>query len=243
MSDLTAQIADRLDHVKNRLERAAQQSKRPLNRVKLVVVSKAQPVDVLLAAYQAGVRLFGENYPQEAEEKIVAMGGIGEIEWHMIGHLQSRKVKIAADHFQTIHSIDRLSIAQKLNQLMETRGRRMPVLLEVNLGGEETKQGWLLTGGEANEEVLQEFVAISRLPWLQIEGLMTMPPYFENPEKSRPYFRLLRQLSQKLKVQIPLANWEELSMGTSGDYEVAVEEGATFVRIGRAILGARPNPV
>ncbi len=240
MINLTHQISRNLDGVRERIENAALRSGRNAQDIKLVVVSKAQPPDLIQAAYNCGVRKFGENYPQEAENKIAAFRQLPDIEWHMIGHLQSRKVSVIAEHFQYIHSLDRMSLAEKLNRVLEDQGKIISAFLEVNVSGEPSKSGWFATVPDVWPKLLDEFSLIAGLPNLRILGLMTMPPYFDDPEKARPFFCTLWKLRDYLSVNIPILRWSELSMGTSGDFEVAIEEGATFIRIGQAILGPRP---
>jgi pyridoxal phosphate enzyme (YggS family) len=240
MVDLCSQIKQNLEIIQERIDKAAKISGRQSKDICLVVVSKAQPVEVIQAAYTSGVRRFGENYPQEAEKKIGELGHLADSEWHMIGHLQSRKIPIIVNQFQYIHSIDRLSLAEKLNRALMEQNKILPAFLEVNISGEVSKSGWSAADPDRWAQLLSEFSDILRLSNLKILGLMTMPPYFEDPETGRPYFRKLRKLRDFLVSKIPDGNWNELSMGTSGDYEVAVEEGATFVRIGQAILGPRP---
>lgn len=210
--------------------------------VKVVVVSKAQPVDLIRDAYRAGIRCFGENYPQEAEEKIMLLSDLPGIEWHMIGHLQSRKCPVIARHFKMIHSVDSLPLSQKLNNACERSGRKLPVLLEMNVGGEASKFGWQTSIEENWSEILPDFERILQLSNLDVLGLMTMPPLSDSAEVSRKYFQKLRKLRDYLVSCFPHNTLPDLSMGTSADYEVAVEEGATYVRIGQAILGPRPNP-
>jgi pyridoxal phosphate enzyme (YggS family) len=240
MVDLSVQISHNLQTVQARIEKAARKSRRGSEDVCLVVVSKAQPMEVVQAAYQSGVRRFGENYPQEAERKISELGQFTGIEWHMIGHLQSRKIPIVVNHFQYIHSIDRLSLAEKLNRSLKEKRKILPAFLEVNISGEVSKSGWSAANPDLWPQLLPDFTAISVLSNLKIMGLMTMPPYFDDPEMARPYFRLLRELRDYFNLKIPGVSWSGLSMGTSVDFEVAIEEGATFVRIGQAILGPRP---
>ena len=240
MVDLSSQIAHNLKTVQERIEKAAHKSGRESQDVRLVVVSKAQPENVIRAAYQAGVRRFGENYPKEAEKKIADLSQSPDIEWHMIGHLQSRKVPIIVRNFQFIHSVDRLSLAEKLNRELGEQQKILPAFLEVNISGEESKSGWSAAHPDQWENLLAEFSTISAFPNLRVIGLMSMPPFFDDHELARPYFRRLCNLRDYLLSKMPAVDWKELSMGTSGDFEVAIEEGDTFVRIGQAILGPRP---
>jgi PLP dependent protein len=240
MDGLVSQIIENLAVVRAKIAIAARSARRDPVQVRLLVVSKAQTKEVVQAAYQAGLRCFGENYPQEAEAKIEQMADLPGLEWHMIGHLQSRKAPVVARCFQMIHSIDSLSLAEKLNRALAVEAKTLPALLEINVGGEASKFGWSGTKEEEWPEFLPDFEKILTLPFLKIVGLMTMPPLFENAEDARPYFRQLRRLREWLSTTLPSGNWQELSMGTSADYEIAIQEGATIVRIGQAILGPRP---
>jgi pyridoxal phosphate enzyme (YggS family) len=241
MESLILQIGQNLNAVRAKIANAAASVRRDPAEVKLVVVSKSQPVEIIRAAYAAGVRCFGENYPQEAEEKIVELSDLPDIEWHMIGHLQSRKASIVANYFHQIHSIDSLSLAVKLNRILEQQGKILPALLEINVGGEESKSGWRVGSEQEWNTLLPDLDQVIRLPNLKICGLMTMPPFFDLPELSRPAFQSLRRLRDYLVQQYPMVSWKELSMGTSTDFGVAVQEGATMVRVGRAVLGPRPS--
>jgi pyridoxal phosphate enzyme (YggS family) len=241
MESLVLQIGQNLNAVRAKIADAAISVCRDPAGVKLVVVSKSQPVEIIRAAYAAGARCFGENYPQEAEEKIIGLRDLPDIEWHMIGHLQSRKASIVASHFHQIHSIDSLSLAVKLNRILEQQGKILPALLEINVGGEESKAGWQVDSARNKNAFLLDLDQVIRLPNLKICGLMTMPPLFDQPELSRPGFQSLRHLRDDLVQQYPAISWKELSMGTSTDFEVAVQEGATMVRVGRAVLGPRPS--
>jgi PLP dependent protein len=240
MDSLPAQIVQNLNDVQTRIEQAARSVGRDPKAVKLLVVSKAQPEPVIRAAFDTGIRRFGENYPQEAEGKIEHLADLAGIEWHMIGHLQSRKVAIIARCFDMIHSIDSLELAQKLDRALENEAKSLPALLEINVGGEESKFGWKVTDEDSWHALLPELEQVVALRHLNVRGLMTMPPWSENPEESRVYFQRLRRLMKNLSSAMPEVNWQELSMGTSGDFEVAIQEGATIVRIGQAILGPRP---
>jgi PLP dependent protein len=241
MADRAAEIRIRLDEIQRRIERAARSGGRNPADVRLVVVTKAQSLDTTREAILAGAAILGENYPEEALPKIEGLRNVNQIEWHMIGHLQSRKTRIVAEHFDMLHSLDSLKLAEKLEHLLKENDRRMPVLLEVNVSEEESKYGWLAKEKNQWEELVQIVEQIRRLPHLKISGLMTMPPLFANPEESRPYFRRLRLLRDFLTGQFPDENFYELSMGTSVDFETAILEGSTFVRIGQAILGPRPG--
>ncbi len=222
------------------ISKAAQNVGRNPDEIKLLVVTKKQPLPVILAALAAGVGLFGENYPEEAVSKKQALVIESKVEWHMIGHVQSRKARLVAEHFALLHSLDSLKLARRLDRFCAEVGRRLPVLLEFNVGGEASKFGWQVADKTQWDSFLPDIDEILALENLEVQGLMTMPPFFQDAELARPYFRRLRELRDHFSLQYPHVEWEQLSMGTSGDFRVAVEEGATFVRIGQAILGARP---
>jgi pyridoxal phosphate enzyme (YggS family) len=227
-------IARRLAEIKDRIAAAARRAGRDPAQVRLVAVSKTVGLEALREAVAAGQRLFGENYLQEALEKITALGP--EAEWHFIGHLQSNKAKAAVGRFALIHSLDRLSLAEALEKAAARLGTVQGVLVQVNLAGEASKSG---VAPEAAAELLQ---ALKRFPHLRVMGLMTLPPFFPDPEAVRPYFRALRELRDRLKAQgLADTGLPELSMGMSGDFEVAVEEGATLIRVGTALFGPRPT--
>jgi pyridoxal phosphate enzyme (YggS family) len=207
--------------------------------VELVVVTKTQPLEVVRAAIEAGVKTLGENYPEEGVMKIQSLHEFSAVEWHMIGHVQSRKAQMVPGNFNLLHSLDSLKLAKRLDRFCGEAGTTLPVLLEFNVGGEESKSGWLAGDESRWSSLLEEVGAVISLPHLQVRGLMTMPPLGLTAEDSRPYFQRLRRLQEYLAAQFPAASFSELSMGTSGDYETAVGEGATMVRIGTAIVGAR----
>ncbi len=236
---LEEQIRLRLKDIHDRIRQAAERANRDHADTKLVVVSKKQNTAVIQAAINAGITIFGENYPEEMIEKRSQLVNSGKIKWHMIGHLQSRKAKIVASHFDYFHSLDSVTLAEKMNNLCGVQGRILPVLLQFNMSGEETKSGWAAWDQVAWQSLVQEILPIFSLQHIQVNGLMTMPPLFTNPEKARTYFSALKRLRDFLEEKIPDAHLKELSMGTSNDFEVAVEEGATFIRLGEAILGPR----
>jgi hypothetical protein len=233
-----SEIRDNWQAVQEKIAAAAKRSKRNIRDITVVAVSKLQPVAKIEAAIQCGITDFGENYPEQAVEKIHHFAGNKQIRWHMIGHLQSRKASIVASEFSMFHSLDRLSIAARLENQLETVNRILPVLLEVNISGEISKAGWDLRT-MSFEHWIDEVNQITKLPSLRIQGLMTMPPFDTQPEQSRIYFHQLSELRNRLIKVFPGLELKHLSMGTSQDYEVAVEEGATLVRIGTAILGHR----
>ena len=239
MPDLVSFIRENYQKTLDQIATAARRSSRDPDHVRLVVVTKSQPLQVVEAAIEAGVRILGENYPEEAVVKIQSLAGQSGVEWHMIGHVQSRKARLVADHFALLHSLDSLKLARRLDRFAAARDRVLPVLLEFNIGGEETKAGWDASDESQWNAFLPEIADLLDLSHLRLQGLMTMPPLETDPEDSRRFFQRLRQLRDRLASQFPQADWWELSMGTSADYPVAVEEGATLVRVGTAIVGAR----
>lgn len=227
-------IRARLDEVRRRIEASAQRSHRAPEDVTMIAVTKTHSWQVIQQAIDAGVSDFGENRVQEAEEKIEKLEHT-RARWHLIGHLQSNKSRRAVRHFDCIHSVDSRTLAERLNRLCADEGRQeLPILLQVDLAGEATKSG-------VGAEGLPELVAtIRKCERLRLIGLMTLPPFFENAELVRPFFRRLREIRDSLRSQDVFgAGRGELSMGMSHDYEVAIEEGATMVRIGTAIFGHR----
>jgi len=225
-------VRDNVKRTRKDIEKAALKSGRRASDVRLMAVTKTVDDDRVMEAIEAGVDIIGENYVQEARRKIEKMGKT--LEWHMIGHLQSNKAKYAVRLFDMIHSVDRLNLAKELDKRSGIVGRIIRILIEVNVSGEETKDG---VGSEDAISLVRE---VSALENLSIQGLMTMPPWFDDPEDARPYFFSLRELRDSIiEENIPNIEMSELSMGMSGDYEVAVEEGATIVRVGRAIFGER----
>lgn len=241
MPDLVATIQERYLRVVDAIAVAARKGGRNGEAVRLVVVTKLQPVKVVRAAIEAGADVLGENYAEEAVEKIEAVGPHSGVEWHMIGHVQSRKAALVAQHFDLVHSLDSLKLAQRLNKSAAESGRTLRVLLELNVSGEKSKHGWQAADEPHWDDLLGEIQAIAELPNLKLRGLMTMPPLSTDPEAGRVYFQKLRRLQDFLGQRIPGADWHELSMGTSADFTVAVEEGATLIRVGQAILGPRPQ--
>ena len=241
MPDLVRSIREKYQFTLDQIAEAARKSSRDPNEIRLVVVTKSQPLEVVQAAVEAGVHILGENYPEEGVTKIQSLAGQSGVEWHMIGHVQGRKARLVADHFALLHSLDSLKLAQRLDRFAAEGERVLPVLLEFNVGGEETKSGWTAADESQWNALLPDMSAILDLPNLRVHGLMTMPPLGIAPDDSRRFFLRLRALREHLASQFPQADWHELSMGTSPDYTVAVEEGATLVRVGTAIVGARKN--
>ena len=226
-------IGDNIKNVQERIAAACRRAGRGVDEVKLVAISKTFPAARIREAYDAGLREFGENRVQEAAAKQPELSGC-DITWHLVGHLQTNKAKTARELFKWVHSVDSLRLAQKLHQSAPEAGARLRVLIEVNLGGEESKSG--VNAGDV-AKLAEE---ISRLDSLELRGLMTIPPFLEDPEKIRPYFRQLRELARQVEERkIPGVSMRELSMGMTHDFEVAIEEGATLVRVGTGIFGAR----
>ena len=221
--------------IRQRMEAACARSGRDPQSVQLMAVSKTVEPQRIRQALDAGITLLGENYVQEAREKIPAIGH--EAEWHMIGHLQTNKVKYVVSLFDWIHSVDRLELANELDKRAGQNNRKLNILIEVNVSGEESKNG--IEASLAADLVRQ----VSVLPHLIVRGLMTMPPYSDDPEQSRPYFKSLRALRDEISAAVPGVQMDQLSMGMTDDFEVAIEEGATIIRVGRAIFGARPQSV
>ncbi len=247
VSESTTAIVNNIERVRARIAEAALRTGRNPTAVQLVAVTKTCPVEAVLAAWDSGQHDFGENRPEEGAQKVVETAArlAGEEVkpvWHMIGHIQRRKANLVIAHFDVIHAIDRLALAQKLSALAVEAGRELPVLLECNVSGEASKYGYNAAGWEHDpalrEHLYTEVVAVSALPGLRLEGLMTMAPVSDAAETVRPVFASLRGLRDALREQFPGIDLPHLSMGMTDDFEVAVEEGATFVRIGRGIFAA-----
>lgn len=246
MVDIEAHLRD----VQRRIAEAAGRAGRDPAEITLVAVTKMFTVAHIQAAYELGVRHFGENRVREAEEKIPIVNQwveekhtLSPLTWHMVGHLQSRKAKDAIQLFDIIHSVDTLKLAKRLDRLCRREDKIMPILLEANVSGEESKYGFALERWAEDEKQRGRFFAIVEemlaLPQVEVQGLMTMAPIVADPEEARPYFRRLRRLRDALAERFPGEYWRHVSMGMTDDFEVAIEEGATIVRIGRAIFGER----
>ncbi|MGH9521708.1 MAG: YggS family pyridoxal phosphate-dependent enzyme [Terriglobales bacterium] len=230
-------IRENLERVRERIATAARRANRNPEEVQLLAVSKTFAADSIREAYEAGQRLFGENRVQEFAEKHPALAGLRGAQWHMIGHLQSNKAKHAVELFDAVDSLDSVALGDKLNQAAGKAKKLLPVLVELNVGGEESKSGLRPDSSEL-DELLD---AAAGWEHLGIRGLMTVPPFDENPERARPFFRVLAQYRDRIAARnLPRVRMEILSMGMSHDFEVAIEEGSTCVRIGTAIFGARP---
>lgn len=233
------QIRENMAHVESQVEQAARKAGRKSADIRLIVVTKGQPIDLIRAAVSAGAVHLGENYAEQAVPKIQELSSIPGLVWHMIGHVQSRKAGLVGEYFSMVQSLDSCKLADKLDEALSAGKRIMPVLLEMNVSGEESKYGWPAWDETRWPELIPDIQSISAKPNLKICGLMTMPPLLDPPDQARPFFRNLGRLQQYLVKTLPEIDWSELSMGTSADYAVAVEEGATMVRIGQAILGPR----
>ncbi|HWR16727.1 MAG TPA: YggS family pyridoxal phosphate-dependent enzyme [Terriglobales bacterium] len=232
-------IAENLEQVRERVAEAARRCGRDPKGVTLVAVCKTFPAEAIREAYEAGQRLFGENRVQEFEGKAPALADLSDAEFHMIGHLQSNKARRAVELFDAVESVDSVKLADRLNAAAGELKKTLPVLLEINVGGEEAKSGLTLDWTEI-EPLLAN---APRWESLRIRGLMTVPPYTEDPEGARDYFRQLRELRDEIvRREFPAVEMETLSMGMSHDFEVAIEEGSTCVRVGTAIFGERPRP-
>ncbi len=225
-------VADNLKKVKENIAEACRKAGRDPGEVTLIAVSKTKPVELLREAYDAGARCFGENKVQEIMDKYPQLPA--DIQWHMIGHLQRNKVKYIVDKVKMIHSVDSLRLAETIEQEASKRGVQVPVLLEVNVAQEESKFGL------KTDEVLPLAEAVSAFPHIKIQGLMTIAPYVDDPEENRGIFRQLKKLSVDIEAKnINNVTMSVLSMGMTGDYQVAVQEGATMVRVGTGIFGER----
>lgn len=248
MSDVDF-IRRNLEEVQQRIAAAAHRAGRDPEQVTIVAVTKTFPVETVLHAYAVGLRQLGENRPEQGEAKVAEVNEAltGPLPtWHMVGHVQSRKADLAVAHFDVIHSVDRLKIARRLNRFAGESGVRVPVLLECNVSGEESKYGFAVHRWQEDEAQREAFFSacerILDMEHIEMRGLMTMAPITDDPETVRPVFRGLRILRDALAERFPSADWGTLSMGMTDDFEVAVEEGATMVRLGRALFGPRPIP-
>jgi PLP dependent protein len=228
-------ILENLAHIKDRLQIACSRAGRDPQQVRLVGVTKTVAIDRVRQALAAGVSVLGENYVQEARRKIELLADLNP-EWHFIGHLQSNKAKMAVELFDWIQTVDRESLALALNREATNKEKSLSVLIQVNVGGEETKSG------ASPGDLFSLYRSLSKMEALQVRGLMTLPPYCENPQDVRPYLQKLSRLLEQLRQTVERPEQlTELSMGMSHDFEVAIEEGATLIRIGTALFGARPK--
>lgn len=226
-------ISDRLGKVRDRIKKAALDCGRNQDSVRLVAVSKTKSADIVEEAIKAGVTILGENYVQEARDKISTLSKYST-SWHFIGHLQSNKAKYAVKLFDLIHSVDSIKLAREINKQAQKSEKVQQILIQVNISQEKTKSGISV---KETSDLIKE---ISRFENIAIKGLMTMPPFFNQPDRVRPFFAALRDLRDQIRHKaIPGVSLDELSMGMTGDFEVAIAEGATMVRVGTAIFGER----
>lgn len=227
----------RLEAINRRIASACGRAGRQSSDVTLIAVSKTVPIARIREAIEAGVRALGENRVQEAEAKIPELRQLSAehyVQWHLIGHLQSNKARRAVELFDAVHSVESLKLAERLDRLAGEKGKQLPVFIEVNLGGEKSK------AGAPPNEVLPLCERISQLANLELKGLMAVPPFFDDPEDARPFFQRLRLLRDEARqAGIVGERFRDLSMGMSNDFEVAIEEGATLIRVGTALFGAR----
>jgi len=229
-------VAENIALVRDRIDTAARRAGRDPDQVLLMAVTKTQPAERIREAYAAGIRLFGENRVQEFAGKVDALRDLRDAEWHMIGHLQSNKAGKAVELFAAVESVDSPRLAQRLNAAAQELGKKLVVLIEINVGGEAAKSG-VAPGSSELEEMLQGAAALESL---EFRGLMTVPPFSEDPQQARPFFRALRELRDQISARrCPGVGMNILSMGMSHDFEVAIEEGSTCVRVGTAIFGER----
>ncbi len=232
-------ISENVAKLKERIANAAKRAGRGREEIALMAVTKTHPPEPIREAYDAGLRLFGENRVQEFAGKASALASLPAAEWHMIGHLQTNKAGKAVELFSAVDSVDSLKLAEKLNTAAQACGKKLAVLIEVNVGGEEAKSGVAL-GSQELEDLLQ---AAPRLKALEFRGLMTVPPYTDDPEGARPYFQKLREVRQTIASRnLPAVSMDVLSMGMSHDFEVAIDEGSTCIRVGTSIFGERAKP-
>ena len=244
-------LADNIARVQDRIARSCVRARRDPATVTLVAISKTFSAEAVIEAYRLGLRDFGENRVEEAEEKISNVKGQisnphskvpsprSEIAWHLVGHLQGRKAREAVELFDVTHSVDSVKLAVRLSRLCVEVGRVMPVLLECNVSGEASKYGFRVTNAAERDAWLPQVESMLVLPGLRVEGLMTVAPMAADPNDAQPHFQALSELRDHLRVRLPQSDWPHLSMGMTDDFEVAIEQGATLVRIGRAIFGER----
>ena len=234
------EVRNRLERVQEKILQSCQGAGRNKNDVKLLVVTKRRKAHIVASLTAMGVKDIGENYVQELIDKQVELGDITEnFNWHLIGPLQRRKAKYLPGRISMMHSVDRLEVAQKLDMEFSKTGKILHVFLQVNVSGEGSKSGWFLSGGKASNDFLSDIEAIMGLSAINVVGLMTMPPYSPDPETTRKYYVLVRQLADYLNHHLGMDVFHEFSMGTSFDFPIAIQEGSTYVRIGEAILGPR----
>ncbi|HLE73385.1 MAG TPA: YggS family pyridoxal phosphate-dependent enzyme [Anaerolineales bacterium] len=229
-----------LESVKARIAAAAQQAGRAPQDVSLVVVTKGHPAETLRSLQALGIRHVGESYAQEGRAKQKELASLEGLHWHMIGHVQSRKAEQVAKHFDLVHAVDSLRLAARLDRCAAQAGKLLPILLEVNVSGEASKYGWPAADERSFQAAIPDLEKILQLQHVLVRGLMSMAPLTQNPAEARPHFAHTRTLRDELKTRFPQGDWSQLSMGMSADFEAAILEGASLVRIGTAVLGPRP---
>lgn len=248
MPSAESHIRDRVDVVRNEIAAACQRAGRSPEDVTLVAVSKQHSVAEIVEVIDAGVLHLGENRLDEALRKISEVAALTDkpVQWHMIGQVQERKARHVLSGFVLLHSLDSVALAQRLNRFLVSRESTLDVLLEINVSGEASKSGWAASNWQGSAEqrraLWDDVAQVMALPGIAIRGLMTMAPIVSDPEETRPVFAGLRTLRDALAEDFPAAEWSMLSMGMTDDYPVAIEEGATMVRVGRAIFGSRRYP-
>jgi PLP dependent protein len=231
-------ITENIAAVRQRIAASAQRSGRRPEEIALMAVTKTHPPENIRQAHAAGLRLFGENRVQEFAGKAPELSHLPEVEWHMIGHLQTNKAGKTAELFSAVDSVDSVKLAEKLDAAARALNKNLSVLIEINIGGEAAKSG-VATDSHELEDLL---LAAPRFEALEFRGLMTVPPFLDDPDQARPYFRKLRELRDAVAARkLPAVSMDVLSMGMSHDFEVAIEEGSTCVRVGTAIFGTRPK--
>ena len=239
MSGLYMSITENIAAVSERIEKAARRAGRPREDIALMVVTKTQPPEKIREAYHAGLLLFGENRVQEFSAKAALLADLHDADWHMIGHLQTNKAARTVELFHAVDSVDSMKLAERLDTSARKLGKKMDVLIEINIGGEAAKSG-IASDSPGLDALL---LAAPRFEALNFRGLMTVPPFTDDPQNARPYFRKLRELRDKIAARgLAALDMAQLSMGMSHDFEVAIEEGSTCVRVGTAIFGERAKP-
>jgi PLP dependent protein len=232
-------VRDNYLRLNNDISKTSMRCGRELSEISPILVTKYQSVQKINAAIDAGAIHFAENYPEMLIPKLPEINESASIIWHMIGHIQSRKANLVMDHFDYAHSVDSLKVAERLQRRGEETDRHLTILVEVNLGEEATKNGYRVSKSEEYDLFISDIDEISKLSRLTVKGLMTMPPITQHAEESRQYFFGLRKLMEKVNSENSNLNFSELSMGTSQDYRIAIEEGATMLRIGTLVFGER----
>jgi hypothetical protein len=232
-------IRSNFDKVQARIAAAAQRAGRDPGQIHLVAVAKGHPAEAIQVLVDLGVIDIGESYAEEGRAKQMAMSSSTAVKWHMIGHVQSRKAHLVATFFDLVHSVDSLKLAQRLDRFAAEAGRVLLILLECNVSAEVSKTGWPVSRDAERDAFYADTKEIMRMPNLKVQGLMSVAAVADSPEMARPHFLKTRQLRNTMAARFPQTEWKELSMGMSGDFEAAIAEGATLVRIGTAILGPR----